>query len=100
MLITGDFNAGPGSAPIKALLEAQPGSAVLIDVLGATLAGKPETGLATGHGFQGPRPGSRIDWILCSPHFTPREAAIDQHLEGAMWPSDHFPITGVVGWAD
>ena len=44
--------------------------------------------------------GARIDWILCSRHFTPREAAIDLHREGTRWPSDHFPVTGLVAWAD
>lgn len=100
VLVTGDFNAGPGSAPYQALLDPEEGKVALTDVFAATLGGKPEPGIATGHGWQGPRPGARIDWILCTKHFAPRESAIDQHREGTRWPSDHFPITATVAWAD
>jgi endonuclease/exonuclease/phosphatase family metal-dependent hydrolase len=98
VLVTGDFNAGPGSAPHQALVNPIEGSLPLVDVFAATLGGKPEPGIATGHGWQGERPGVRIDWILATPHFAPLDAAIDLHREGARWPSDHFPVTARVSW--
>jgi endonuclease/exonuclease/phosphatase family metal-dependent hydrolase len=95
VVVTGDFNAGPGSEPHRALVDPREGSIPLVDVFAAL---HPEPGIATGHGYQGGRPGVRIDWILATSHFTPLEASIDRHQEGGRWPSDHFPVVARLGW--
>jgi endonuclease/exonuclease/phosphatase family metal-dependent hydrolase len=92
VVVTGDFNAAPGSAPYQALA-----GPALADVFAKL---HPDPGIATGHGFRGERPGARIDWILASPHLVPRSAAIDLHREGPLFPSDHYPITAILAWAD
>jgi endonuclease/exonuclease/phosphatase family metal-dependent hydrolase len=98
VVVTGDFNTGPDSPPHRALTGPLEGSIPLVDVFAATLAGKPEPKIATGHGYQGERPGARIDWILATPDLMPLDASIDLHREGTRWPSDHFPIRARLAW--
>lgn len=50
----------------------------------------------TFHDFSGKLEGSRIDWIFCSPEFTPVEATIDRFSKENRYPSDHFPVTAVL----
>ena len=89
MILTGDFNAGPGSAPYKALV------GTLAD---SWLALHPEAVEGSAHGFTGKAVTPRIDWILCSPQFAPKEASIDRHQENGRFPSDHFPVSAVLAW--
>jgi endonuclease/exonuclease/phosphatase family metal-dependent hydrolase len=88
VIVTGDFNAGPGSDPYRALVE----KGRLADTWRELHA---ETH-GTAHPFTGTPVTPRIDWILCSPHFEVKEAAIDLHHEGSRWPSDHFPVAAVL----
>ena len=88
-IVTGDFNAGPGSEPYKALV------GTLLDTW---LVMNPEPAEGTAHGFTGKASTPRIDWILCSPAFIVKEAGIDRHQEGGRYPSDHFPVWAVVSW--
>jgi endonuclease/exonuclease/phosphatase family metal-dependent hydrolase len=89
VIVTGDMNTPPGSAPIKALL-----AAGLVD----THEGCKEIG--TFHGFSG-RPGrSRIDMVLVSPPVDVIRSAIitDKNPETGRWPSDHFPVVARFQW--
>lgn len=90
VVVTGDFNSGPGSAPYKALLEAK-----LADTLLA-LHAEPLEGSA--HPFTGKATTPRIDWILCSASFGVKEAGVDRSHENGRYPSDHFPVSAILEW--
>ncbi|MBW2094627.1 MAG: endonuclease, partial [Deltaproteobacteria bacterium] len=45
----------------------------------------------THHGFTGIGQNGRIDWILVSPHFRIKDAAIIRDHFNGRYPSDHFP---------
>ncbi len=95
VVITGDFNCTEDSPPHRLLLGAADDALKLTDAYRhAHLARQPDE--ATFHAFTGKRDGSRIDWILCSPDFTPVEAAIDRSSRNGRYPSDHFPVTAVL----
>jgi len=51
---------------------------------------------ATQHGFDGRPRGSRIDWILTTPPFWVRRAAIVTDNREGRYPSDHFPYEAEV----
>jgi endonuclease/exonuclease/phosphatase family metal-dependent hydrolase len=88
--MTGDFNADKASDAYQTLV--RPGQ--LLDVYGEL---HPQSaGEATYHGFGNTAEESGIDWILASRPFRPLEAAIDQTRDGAVYPSDHYPLTAVL----
>ncbi|MEX0887734.1 MAG: endonuclease/exonuclease/phosphatase family protein [Phycisphaeraceae bacterium] len=97
VLLTGDFNAAPGSPPHRALLD----------------AGYIDTYLAAGevddrrgwtfHDFTGKASAEhgRIDWILALPNPAPPHATnahVIRDAEPPLYPSDHWPITVDLDW--
>ncbi|MGB3635529.1 MAG: endonuclease/exonuclease/phosphatase family protein [Rubrobacteraceae bacterium] len=95
VLITGDFNADPGSPVHQIFTEAGFGDAHL-------LAGNPPT--RTFHKFQGeefvsrkPEKEGRLDWILVR-GFSPETSAaytscrVVYEAEPPIYPSDHYPV--------
>lgn len=89
-IVTGDFNAAPGSAPYRTLLASS-----LHDVFRAAhpVATRSE---GTMHLFTGWRGGRRMDWILGSSHFKAIAVGIDRTRGARGYPSDHFPVTAVL----
>ncbi|MBT7096740.1 endonuclease, partial [Candidatus Poribacteria bacterium] len=49
-------------------------------------------GLASFHGYRGPRDGGRIDWILTRGAARATRSEIITYSEGGQFPSDHFPV--------
>ena len=94
IIVTGDFNCPPGSAPYEILTEDRLNLAELRDTY--ALVGEVEDGQATFHGFGGLRLGKRIDWILFNRRLEVFEAAIDRREFGGRYPSDHFPVTATL----
>jgi endonuclease/exonuclease/phosphatase family metal-dependent hydrolase len=95
VIITGDFNSTEDSPPYRLLLGAAEDALKLTDCYRQVHpARQPDE--ATFHAFTGKRDGSRIDWILCSPQFTPLEAAMDRSNRDGRYPSDHFPVTAIL----
>lgn len=90
LVVCGDFNARKTSLAYRRLT----GQGGLIDVYRALHpTGSPQ---GTFHDFGRVRP-EPIDWILASPHFAPREAAIDRTIsQDGVYPSDHYPLTAVL----
>jgi endonuclease/exonuclease/phosphatase family metal-dependent hydrolase len=89
LIITGDFNADKHSSAYQLL------TGTLTDV--HRQAHPDSRNEATYHDFGRASPPTPIDWILTSTHFTILEATIDStHPEG-RYPSDHYPVTGVLG---
>ena len=95
VIVLGDFNAAQASAPHRTLLE----GGRLADTFEDVHKTPATTQAFTFHGFTGRNERSnRIDWVLRSPHFETREAAIDRFNERGRYPSDHFPVTAVLRW--
>jgi len=94
-IVTGDFNVNDDHAGYRTLVDQTGEGPRLVDVFRAV---HPQAGAeeATFHGFSGKAEGRRIDYILATPEFTPREAAIDRTSRDGRYPSDHFPVTAVL----
>jgi len=92
LVVTGDFNADKASAAYRLLT----GDNALIDAFRQVHPhGQDET---TYHAYGREEERAAIDWILASDHFRVLEAQIDRTREGALFPSDHYPITAVLDW--
>lgn len=95
-VVTGDFNAGEDSPPYKALF-VEAGPVKLIDTFRVK---HPQRGSEEGtfSSFVAAEvSGSRIDWIACTPQWVVKEAGIDRTSRDGRTPSDHFPVTAVLG---
>jgi len=96
VIVTGDFNAGEGSGPYKALIDEVDGKAS--PVVDTFRVAHPKRGESEGtfNGFKSKPGEGRIDWVLCSRNWTVAEAGIDRTQKDDRWPSDHFPVTAVL----
>lgn len=97
-ILTGDFNATEDDAPYAALVKPQGDAAPkLIDAYrSAHPLRSPDE--ATFGGFKGLRTGSRIDWILHTPHWQTISAEIDRMTRDGRYPSDHYPVRVELKW--
>lgn len=95
VILTGDFNCGETSPPYTTLLE---GGGLRDTWLQSATNRTAESG--TFHGFSGKAGAERIDWILVSPAWGVRSATIDRTNADGRYPSDHFPVTAVLGEPD
>lgn len=96
VILSGDLNATEVEEPYLIFREGLEAETVpLLDPF-RVLHPDPGTDEATFHGFKGEKRGRRIDFILNSPHFTPRKAEIIRANRDGRYPSDHFPVTAVV----
>lgn len=94
-IVTGDFNARPGSAPLLELF----GGDDLVDAWDVAVDREtPEWDTYTGYRRPHVRRG-RIDWIAVSPDVRVTRAAIDSRPVDGAWPSDHLPVHAVLRWA-
>lgn len=98
VILMGDFNCDEDSDPYR-ILTNQDSPLKLIDAYRA-IHPKRTDQEATYHGFQGKTKGSRIDWILHSPDLQTLAAEIDTSHEGLKYPSDHFPVTATLRFAE
>ena len=92
LIITGDFNADKDSCAYRLLT----GREGLTDVFGQLRSQKEDE--ATFHAFGRKEEMAPIDWILVSGHFRVLDAQIDRTRAGALFPSDHYPVTAVLDW--
>jgi endonuclease/exonuclease/phosphatase family metal-dependent hydrolase len=91
IILVGDFNESPEEPVYQELLG---GDSPLKDTWRAVQA--PGQEATTQHGFDGALHGSRIDWILATPPFQVRRAAIIADNQDGRYPSDHFPYEAEV----
>ncbi len=89
-VITGDFNAGPGSRCHTAFTDPALVSPPFSDVFADSRTG-------TYHGFTGKPLSERIDWILWRNMKGPVERNIIMESFDGIFPSDHFPVYAVFG---
>ena len=84
LIVTGDFNADKQSEPYRILtsdlVDARPNDDNTFHDYGKIDAGCP------------------IDWILISAHFDIIKSRIDYYHENNVYPSDHYPLLGVLDW--
>lgn len=92
-VITGDFNAGPGSRPMEMLLDGRLRDAWLHARHRATAE------FSTYAKYRRPRPGTRIDWIVTSANVTVEKIAILARPIDGGWPSDHLPVQAELTFA-
>jgi endonuclease/exonuclease/phosphatase family metal-dependent hydrolase len=91
IILVGDFNEPPDGPVYRELVGA---ASPLRDTWRAVHPSAAEA--STHHGFNGARPGHRIDWILATPPFQVRGAAIIADSQDGRYPSDHFPYEAEV----
>ncbi len=96
-IVTGDFNVHEDHAGLAALL-AEGSHPPLVDVY-RQLHAEPQPDEATFNGFSGRTRGRRIDFLLASPDLEPEEAKIDHTHTDGRYPSDHYPVTAILGYA-
>lgn len=88
-VITGDFNAVPGSGPFR-LLTAGDGGGEHDFGRFASVFTQPFPG--THHRYQGQSDGRHIDWILYKGRLCVRDKGIISRRIGGRFLSDHFPL--------
>jgi endonuclease/exonuclease/phosphatase family metal-dependent hydrolase len=97
VIVTGDFNAGEGSEPYKALFDPSDGGASPLRDAYRLAHPTRAANEGTFSEFKAGAPGgSRIDWIGVSREWEVVWAAIDRTERDGRTPSDHFPVTAVL----
>ncbi len=90
VVVTGDFNAAPDSAPYRAMV----GDQGIQDAMDATILPH-EGAMSSFSGFlvtDGLQPNRRIDYVFVSPEIeVQKHAILTDHRDGA-YPSDHLPV--------
>ncbi len=84
LIVTGDFNTDKQSETYRIL------TSELVDV-------HPNDD-NTFHDYGKIDRGWPIDWILTSIHFKTKSSRIDYYHEIDLYPSDHYPLLGVLDW--
>ncbi len=96
-ILMGDFNARPGSKPVRMLTEnLHPYTDIhLTNIYSRFDQDKIHNSY---HGFRGTRKGRRpIDYIFVSDDFEIEDAYLDHSNLNGYYPSDHFPLVAVLG---
>jgi endonuclease/exonuclease/phosphatase family metal-dependent hydrolase len=91
VIVLGDFNDGPTSKAVGALLESG-----MIDAWRSANPDAREQG--TFNGWKDRVEGERIDHVLVAPSLGVVRATIDDRRPGGRWPSDHLPVRVEVSW--
>lgn len=87
-VVTGDFNAGVSSAPLRELL-----ADGMLNDSWAAAQNHDSLQWDTFSNYRAPRQRrGRIDWILTSPEIGVVRAAINTHQYYGGWASDHLPV--------
>jgi endonuclease/exonuclease/phosphatase family metal-dependent hydrolase len=89
LIVSGDFNAVKGSTAYRLLADGQ----TLVDAARQVAAADEGTFHGYGQPFTLP-----IDWLLVSPSFDVRQTTIDRTRQGALFPSDHYPLLATLAW--
>jgi endonuclease/exonuclease/phosphatase family metal-dependent hydrolase len=97
VIVTGDFNAGEGSDPYKALFDPNDGQPSPLRDTYRIVHPTRAANEGTFSDFKaGAKDGSRIDWIGVSREWRVIKAEIDRTERDGRTPSDHFPVTAVL----
>jgi endonuclease/exonuclease/phosphatase family metal-dependent hydrolase len=96
VIVTGDFNAGEGTAAMETLLGGGASSSVagLTDSFRVLYPGAIDVG--TFNGFLGTTTGDKIDAVLISSGWDVIAATILRASRSGRYPSDHFPVVATL----
>lgn len=94
VLLLGDFNTGPETPPIRALLEDP--ALGLVDAWRSANRDAEERG--TFNGWAEACAGARIDFVLASPALLVERCVIDDRKPQGRWPSDHAAVRASLRW--
>lgn len=87
LLLTGDFNAEPATAPRQTFLKPLSNGIQVFDALaGVSIAGQMTFHDFTGKGF------AALDTIYYDSRLKLQQVKIDTNQWETVWPSDHFPV--------
>jgi endonuclease/exonuclease/phosphatase family metal-dependent hydrolase len=108
VILTGDFNSGENNPVVRYLtgerqLEAAANGLSknpwpLVDTF--RMLHKDVTDVGTAHGFRGGRSGNKIDYIFVQPGVAVLKAEILYDNKDNRYPSDHYPITAAIRFAN
>ena len=93
-ILTGDFNAGEGSDPVRFLSGEADGKRRMVNAFRAIHPKVKD--VRTWHDFRGGTQGGMIDYVLTGPGIEVLDAAIVRDAKGGRYPSDHYPVTARV----
>jgi endonuclease/exonuclease/phosphatase family metal-dependent hydrolase len=92
VIVTGDFNSTEETPQYKSLTVGDGTGLKLMDAY-REVHPQHKGDEASFNGFKGTKQGMRIDWVLHSPQWTAKGAAIDRTERNGHTPSDHYPVT-------
>jgi endonuclease/exonuclease/phosphatase family metal-dependent hydrolase len=92
VIVTGDFNSTEETPQYKSLTVGDGTGPKLIDAY-REVHPQRQPDEASFNGFKGTKQGMRIDWVLHSPEWVAKGAAIDRTERNGHTPSDHYPVT-------
>ena len=92
VVVTGDFNSTEETPQYKSLTVGDGTGLKLIDAY-REVHPQRQSDEASFNGFKGTKQGMRIDWVLHSPQWVAKGAAIDRTERNGHTPSDHYPVT-------
>ena len=97
-VLTGDFNDGEESGPVKYLTGQGDGAdrspIILVDTFRLLHPNTEDVG--TFNGFVGRTKGAKLDYIFTAPGSQVLEAAILRTMRDGLYPSDHYPVTATL----
>jgi len=91
VVLTGDFNVKPDSAPYQVLSQTMHDSALL-----ARIKLSKDTGTFNGFGRDPKSPNQTIDFILVSKNLVVQSYQVDNRRYNGLYPSDHEAVVAVI----
>ena len=92
VVVTGDFNSTEDQVQYRTLTQGDGTGLKLVDAY-RVVHPQRQPDEASFNGFKLNRQGMLIDWVLHSPHWVAKGAAIDRTERNGRTPSDHYPVT-------
>jgi len=91
VVLTGDFNVKPGSAPYQVFSKTMHDSALV-----ATIKLSKDTGTFNGFGRDPASPNQTIDFIFVSKNLVVQSYQVDNRRYNGLYPSDHEAVVAVI----
>ena len=92
VIVTGDFNSTEETPQYRTLSAGDGTGLKLLDAY-REVHPQRQSDEASFNGFKRTKQGMRIDWVLHSPQWVAKGAAIDRTERNGHTPSDHYPVT-------
>ena len=99
VVVTGDFNVGEDNPVLHELVGSSGSAGAFVDTFRGVHPDETVVGTFTGFEF-GRTAGDKIDYVLVEPGTRVLDAAIVTTSADGRYPSDHFPVTATIDWAE